>query len=1156
MTHTISFISAAICALLFSACTVTEKNTDTHVFYVSPKGDDSWSGQRVKPSRNSNNGPFRSVARARDAIRELKRSAPLQKPVMVLLDDGIHHLQEELVFTAEDSGSFECPITYTACPGCAPVISGGVQLNGWERDNSEQSREHCDNKLWKLTLPPHPTVERWSFNQLYVDGENRTRARSPNKGSFFRSAGPTGSNEKREFFYNEGDLKRWPDSNQALFIVYHSWETSLHHMLSIDTENGVVTLREPSPWPMGRWEKQQRYYVEGIFEGLDQPGEWYLNSAANTLYYYPMPGEKPASIHAVAPLITSTLISFKGDLAGKKYVEYIHFKNITFRHTDAELKVFRNPGQGEINQPALIMATGLRHGSFEGCEISCAGAHAIWLAAGCSDNTVRQCHMHSLGGGGVYIGTPEHGEIANPATSNTVDNCFIHNAGNLFHGAHGVWIGASSYNRVTHNEISNLDYTGISCGWSWGFQPSTAHHNIIDYNHIHHLSNGEGLSDMGGIYTLGVSPGTTQRYNHIHDIFNYEHVSHGSGLYPDEGSSEILLENNVVYHVRNSPLFMHYGADCIVRNNILALGDKSQLRRSTESKRCHYYATQNIVYSDHPQMLDGPWKNKDWHLEKNLYWCTTGKPEFAGRDFAAWQSEGNDRGSLVADPLFKNPAAGDFSLRAGSPASKIGFKPIDLSNTGLYGDKNWKTLPAKYPDRKLIKITPPVHVPISVNYTFEESKPGSPPLDARVHQSGAAVVAITDEIAATGQQSLKFQDAAGVQPRWLPHLEYIKTYTNNNVTLSWDMLNSREKPAEFIVELRDYSSGDFLTGPRISVSKGGELKASNTSIATIPLGQWVNVKIQLTCGSENPGTYTLELSIPGGKPIAKTITNSSPQFKNITWLGFISNSDEDALFYIDNLRMGTEAELAHPPVRRIKRSERKISDKLYGKDKLVGHWNFEGDTGYTVADLSGCDNVGEMWARLVKGSFGNAVYMNETASHIRVADSSSLRFGRDDFSISLWMCPEKLEIKSTDTRRRFISKNGYPSTWWNLNLTPQGAITMEIADNEKNHFGCNSNVVIPLKEWSHLTVTVNRSSKDISFYINGALDVTHKLPATFNGLLDVAGEELFLGSSWQPYIGLLDEIKLYKRTLTPAEIAGTYSGEKARHSDNKYRIVE
>lgn len=927
MLRTLYFLTAALCTVITAAETAApaaDKPSSANVLtlYVSCAGNDTWSGRYPSPENGGADGPFKTITRARDAIRVMKKtSGGLSQPVTVQLDSGTYYQQEPLEFTHEDSGSRNSPITYRSAPGAAPVISGGTPLQGWEPDTGEQSRTRCSGKLWRLRLPPPPAESAWNFNQLYINGELRTRARTPNRGQFFRTDGPTGENRNREFFYSGNDLSpRWRNQRQILLVVYHSWETSLHHIHSIDSEAGVVTLREAAPWPLGQWEKNQRYYAEGVFEELDQPGEWYLDGSENMLYYYPLPDETPESVNAVAPLLRSTLISFNGQPSKNQTVDHIRFQGISFRHTDANLKIIRNPGQGEIYQPALIMATGLRNALFENCEISCAGAHAIWLAAGCSETIVRQCHLHSLGGGGVYIGGGWGvGENA-PTGSNTVDNCYIHNAGNLFHGAHGVWIGKSSSNKITHNEISNLDYSGISCGWSWGFQPTSANHNTIDFNHIHHLSNGEGLSDMGGIYTLGISPGTTLRNNHIHDVYSYEYVSHGSGLYPDEGSSDILMENNVVYRVRTSPLFMHYGAECTVRNNILALGGHGQLRRSREDKRCHYSATQNIVYSEHPQMLDGPWKNKDWHLESNLYWNTTGESLFAGRSFVEWQAEGNDKGSIVADPLFKDPDAGDFSLKPESPAGKTGFKPIDLSRTGLYGQPEWVALPNKYPDRKLVEIAPPEFTPIAINYTFESLAPKATPFDCQVLTSGAATVTVSDETAAEGRHSLKFRDTPGLSQSWMPHILYERRYTNGLIRLSWDMLNSKELPADFQVELREYPNSSYLTGLAVSISKDGTVKASGQTVGVIPSGVWTHADIQIALGKSNKGTYRFELTIPGKESIVKELPIQNPKFKNITWLGITSNSKEDAIFFIDNLRMGTSEELANPPKRRQSRA--------------------------------------------------------------------------------------------------------------------------------------------------------------------------------------------------------------------------------------------
>ncbi len=669
-------------------------------FYVSPKGNDVWSGRLPTPSADGKDGPFATIARAQQAIRDTADEPALPGRRLVLIRGGRYVLDKPIAFTPQDSGSDARPVVYQAYGDERPVFSGGVAITGWQRGQGS---------VWTAQVPK-VGGKPITFNQLFVNGKRATRARHPNEG-YLRTDGPLPGlknyrdrkkvENKMGFRYKAGDLKRWERLEDVVLSIYHSWTNSLNWISKLDTDKRTVHFVSRTGWPIGYWEKRQRYYVENALELLDAPGEWYLNRQTGVVSYRPRSGEDMAKASVVAPRLRK-LVVFSGHMKVGQPVTHIELVGLTFEHATWFVKD-RGPADGQAAAwlEAAVFARGAHHCLLEGCTVRHVGEYGIYLERGCTNNRVVQCHVHDLGAGGVRLGYMSGEKDPKTASHhNTVHNCFIHDGGHVFRAGVGAWIGRSSHNRLSHNEICDFDYTGISVGWCWGYaKPSSAHHNIIEYNRVHHIGNGV-LSDMGGIYTLGVSPGTIIRNNVFHTIFAYAYG--GWGLYTDEGSSEIVMENNLVYDTKTGGFHQHYGRENVIHNNILAFSRYGQIQRSRDEPHISFIFKNNIVYFDNGMLLSGRWKNGHWKMDGNCYWDTSGKPiEFAWHTFDEWQARGFGRHSIIADPKFVNPAKRDFRLRGDSPAYALGFRRFNVDQAGLTGDARWRAMPQGVTHREI-----------------------------------------------------------------------------------------------------------------------------------------------------------------------------------------------------------------------------------------------------------------------------------------------------------------------------------------------------------------------------------------------------------------------------------------------------------------------
>jgi parallel beta-helix repeat protein len=380
------------------------------------------------------------------------------------------------------------------------------------------------------------------------------------------------------------------------------------------------------------------------------------------------------------------LIALRGDFETSRSVRHIAIRGLTFSHTDWTLGTNGYADtQAAVGIRGELLAEAATDCTVENCVFSHLAGYAVELGRGCRRNRIIGNEMFDLGAGGVRIGETAIRETPfEQCHSHTVTDNHMHHLGEVYPAAIGVFILQSGTNRVAHNHIHHLYYTAVSVGWTWGYRESPCRANRIEFNHLHDIGQSR-LSDMGAVYMLGPQKGTVVRNNLIHDVNAFTYG--GWGLYTDEGSSEIVLENNVVYRTKSAGFHQHYGRDNIVRNNIFAFGKENQLMRTRPEEHISFIFTNNIVYHDTGNLLGSNWSNDNYKMDGNIYFdvrhgANAEAMKFAGASLAEWQKRGHDQHSIIADPQFVSPKKGDFALRSSSPALKRGFQSIDLRKAG------------------------------------------------------------------------------------------------------------------------------------------------------------------------------------------------------------------------------------------------------------------------------------------------------------------------------------------------------------------------------------------------------------------------------------------------------------------------------------------
>ncbi|MBR7133300.1 MAG: right-handed parallel beta-helix repeat-containing protein [Clostridia bacterium] len=646
-------------------------------FYVSTNGNDLQNG--------SFSAPFLTLERVKSAVREALKSG--EKNITVYLREGTYHLYDALTFDENDT-SPTAKVTYSSYNNEKVIFSGGIKVDGWE----------ITDGIWQAKLC-RPNNDTGYYKQLFVNGKRIKRARFPLGDGTFKAVKPEGdistwgSNytadaallSKRALTYNADDTVTDIDFENAELVLLQYWRESRMRVTSVDKERNLFMLSgetlRPTAWSFG-------YYFDNVFEGLAENETWFYDKNSETLYCHTDTDLSEAEV--IIP-INSTLL--KLEPANGEKIYNLHFSGITFSYTDWNMPAEGfNYSQAELPAPNAIKGSGAVNCSIKNCEFVCLGGWGIELSDRCQSNEIVGNICRNTGAGFIKIGVTYDCEKDDDETKgNTVSQNLITDGGNVYLGSAAIWIGRSSNNRVTHNDISGAFQWAISVGWNWKVFPlSRARDNDISYNFIHELGTGV-LGTHGALYALGVQPGTRFYNNYVRNVYSNEHWGAGEGIILDNGCSGITIENNIVYNASAGGYGSNFNCfGNIIINNIFAFGEKFQLTRYGDppvgkpAPNGEIFARNIVVWDKGPLFYEEDWYCYSTYWDENIYFAFHDKePKFLKHTFQEWQELGLDENSRLANPMLNDPENGDFKMPAESPAYKMGFSDIDLSQVGI-----------------------------------------------------------------------------------------------------------------------------------------------------------------------------------------------------------------------------------------------------------------------------------------------------------------------------------------------------------------------------------------------------------------------------------------------------------------------------------------
>ena len=515
-----------------------------------------------------------ALAQAAKAVRQPRN-------VVVELADGSYELSEPIVLDERYSPREGFRLVFRPAEGAAPVISGGRKVSGWTR---------VEGNLWKA-----PFACDHKVRTMIVDGQRALMAQASvqSDGLGVSERFPISGNESWAFGAGQGvagirlaanpQICEFRNPGDVELVQSKTWTEKILCLESVQRQadgSYVARLQQPlgaiinsMAWA-GKIDYRGKFHLRNAFELLDEPGEFYFDRSAQTLYYM-SDGRDVNEMEIVVPRSEGLLRLYGSSNASR--IRGIAFEGITFAYDAWNLMELEGSrGFGGIQSlglatryipdgnwhPTKYNSCGVPPGCIDirnACDVSierCRFEHLGCATAIAMTNDVQCARIvgnvfQDILGNSLTVGHPQHYEIGDgegvfpPGVEGLCQDILVSNnyVRNVCLDFRQVEVMVGFFVRrvqFLHNDIQYCPYGAIALGWWWGNaeipESTVAGDNVISFNRIgntHQL-----LSDGGAIYVLGRQPRSVMEGNYV--------FSSPRSLYPDDGSSGWDIHHNFV----------------------------------------------------------------------------------------------------------------------------------------------------------------------------------------------------------------------------------------------------------------------------------------------------------------------------------------------------------------------------------------------------------------------------------------------------------------------------------------------------------------------------------------------------------------------------------------------------------------------------------